>query len=99
VAQGCTDRTGLYHRWLKTSLDRITCRETNALRKQDGLWTMHFIKSGSCMVSLDGCGDSLPVCERKATHFGVRTSWWSGGLAEEALKRGILSTPNTPNLL
>jgi len=49
-------------------------------------------------VRADGYGDSPPVCERTATHIGVRTRWWSGGLAEEAMERCTLSKPNTPNL-
>jgi hypothetical protein len=47
---------------------------------------------------LDGGGESPPVFERQATHFGMRARWWSGGLAEEVKERSTLSTPNTPNL-
>ena len=47
---------------------------------------------------MGGGGESPPVCERHATHFGMRMRWWSGSLAVEVMERSTLATPNTPTL-
>jgi len=31
-------------------------------------------------------------------HLGVRTSWWTGGLAESAVEHEMRPTPNTADL-
>ncbi len=66
------------------------------MKKHEGLGEMHFIRQA--VVRWRWMGESPPVCERTGTHFGVRARWGSGGLAEEAMERSSLSTPNTTNL-